>query len=447
MNTTIARYILKIITYLRKQPLVSSISFLEESQWWTESEIRKYQNAKLAKLMLHCQHNTLFYKDFFADNKIDSQDITIANLHSLPLISKEFLRTNLDSLVDKSNLLASEKAKTSGSTGIALQFPKSLLSTAIQYAAMYRGHKWHGVEIGEKEARLWGIPVNKFDRMKVLLFDIFLNRFREDEYNLEPNVLINFTKKIKKKKPKYLMGYTSMVSQYAIFLKNNSIDMSNLNLKMVKCTSETINVWEREIIEDVFNCPLVSEYGAAETGLIAFQCEKGSQHIMSDCVIVEYLDPEENLDDPRLKEIVVTNLDNFALPIVRYRVGDFVIPSEEKCSCGRDLPIIDKIVGRVSNVIQGENGKRWHSIILYYIMKSYENDIGGVVQFKVIQDSINELSFFLITDSPFTKASELYIKNKCRETFGESMHIHLRVVTSLPRELSGKLRDFVPLSG
>jgi len=443
MNNFIARQILHAMTSARKQPLFDALNFLGKSQWWPYEKIQEYQNAKLSKLIKHCSQNVPYYRQWFKEQGCNPSDIDLSNLNLLPIIDKATLRYNLKQLCAENYLKPFEQAKTSGSTGLALHFPKSLSSSAFQLAAMYRGHGWHGVEPGAKEARLWGIHVNKKSRIKTVITDLLLNRFREREYNLNPDVLDDFHYKLKKCKPDYLMGYTSMVSQFAMFLRNRGYNGAECNLKMVKCTSETIHASDKEIIEDVFGCPLVSEYGAAETGIISFQCNAGSHHLMSDCCIVEFLEPEENLDDINLKEVVVTNLDNYALPVIRYKIGDYAIPSDEICSCGRELPVVNKIVGRVSDVIKTSDGRRWHSIILYYIMKGLDEKDGGVIQFKAKQSEMDSLELLLVPDSNFSAKSEEYIKVRCREHFGEKMRVKIKLIDSIPREQSGKLRDFV----
>ena len=237
MNTYIGKNMLHFLTFIRKQPVWQSLNFLKKSQYWTADQIYNYQELRLKELINHCYQTVPFYNSFFKENEITPSDITFESLSSLPLITKTFLRNNLQQLTSTTPTGPVETAKTSGSTGVALKFPKSLKSSAMQLAAMYRGHLWHGVDVGAKEARLWGIPVTTKGRYKVHLTDFLLNRFREKEYNLTPEVLTDFCDRIRKKKPDYLMGYTSMVVEFAKYLENEGIDGSEFGFKMVKCTS------------------------------------------------------------------------------------------------------------------------------------------------------------------------------------------------------------------
>ncbi len=435
--------ILKLISSIRRTPLWNSMEFLNKSQYWSEKDIRSYQNEKLITLLKYCNKYVPFYRNFFSRSNIKPESINIENIEQLPIIDKSTLRNRSQELISTSKNISYEWAKTSGSTGTPLHFPKSLTSIAFQLAAMYRGHSWHGVDPGEKEARLWGIPVDPLPRLKTRLIDLALNRFREKEYNLDPDIFYDFYQKLIKKKPSYLVGYTSMVMQFAKFLRESNLDATQLKLKMVKCTSEVIHDEDYDIIRDTFGCQLVSEYGAAETGLIAFQCEKGCIHIMSDCCIVEFLNQTEDLGDNLLKEVVVTNLDNTAMPIIRYKIGDLAIPSSDKCECGRHFPIINKIVGRESDIIRAKNGRSWHSIIIYYIMKGLESKYGGVSQYKVIQKDISSLEFLIVPSQKYTDESIQYIISRCQKQFGHELNIKVTLVNNIQRDKSGKLRDFI----
>ena len=440
---TIAKLTLECLTSIRKQPVFKALALLEKSQYWAQPELLAYQNQKLLRLLGHCQQNVPFYRTRFPEQVFSENQLALDHLKAYPVIDKAIMRQHLNEFIAADGQGPTEHAKTSGSTGVALHFPKSLQASAFQLGAMYRGHRWHGIEPGALEARLWGIPVNPLSRCKVHLIDRLLNRFREIEYNLTPSVLDDFYVKLLKRKPAYLMGYTSMVSQFAHYLEETEKNGRALNLKMVKCTSETIHDTDRARIERAFGCPLVSEYGAAEAGVIAFQCEAGSLHLMADCCIVEFLDPPDNADESGLKEIVVTNLDNFATPIVRYKIGDLAEPIDTPCTCGRMLPCVRNIVGRVSDIVKSVDGRRWHSIIFYYIMKGLEEKHGGVKQFKVIQTSLTNIDFIIVPGPDYTSLAEQYIIAMCKKHFGATMRVSIQIVSIIEREKSGKLRDFI----
>jgi phenylacetate-CoA ligase len=310
-------------------------------------------------------------------------------------------------------------------------------------AAMYRGHLWHGLDIGAKEAMLWGVPVNFGQRQKTRVRDFLLNRFRESEYNLKAHVLKDFYNKMVRKKPAYLMGYSSMVYEFARFLREEGLDGRRLGLKLVKCTSETIQEVYRETINEVFGCNIVSEYGAAETGLIAFECDRGNHHLLLDCTFVHFVEQDMLANGVPTKKILVTDLHNYAVPVINYEVGDSVVTSQHTCPCGRPFPLLEQIIGRLGDVVLTPDGQRLHSIIFYYIMKGLTDKGGGIKSFKVHQKDKDRLKVLLVKDKGFTQKSLEFLSREFQRHFGPEMHVDFEFCDAIPREQSGKLRDFV----
>jgi phenylacetate-CoA ligase len=132
------------------------------------------------------------------------------------------------------------------------------------------------------------------------------------------------------------------------------------NIKMVKGTSEKIFDSYQEEVRKAFGKKMISEYGAAETGIIAFECPKGKMHINMETVIVE----EEN------NEVLVTNLISRSFPVIRYKLGDYIeLDPGTRCDCGRVHPVIKEVLGRTGKVIYGKSG-RYPSLTLYYVFKN-----------------------------------------------------------------------------
>lgn len=420
-----------------------------ESEWWSRRELRDYQEKKLRAIIKHSLQAVPYYQTWLKEHGslTDKSLNGFELLNELPIVDKETYRAKGESFHAQCVKERFEHAKTSGSTGVALHFPKSLESCAFQRASLYRGHRWHGVEPGDREARLWGIPVSLKGRVLVRLRDVSLNRFREKHYDLDPVTLEDFHRRMLRRRPVYLMGYTSMVSQYAEYLQRSGIDGRAYGLRMVKCTSETIHPRDREVVREVFGTDLVAEYGAAEAGLIAFQCDKGGLHLASEGSFVELIQPEQPLEDSELREVVVTNLDNKHFPVLRYKIGDLAAFEEGSCACGRTLPLLKRVVGRISDVIRSSDGRAWHSIILYYIMKGLQDVGGGVSQFRVEQDALDSLIITVVPDKKYSSLTEKFLSDKCREVFGPKFRIGIVTIDHIPREASGKLRDFISRVG
>ncbi len=418
---------------------------LEKSQWFSPEILRQRQRENIKTLIDFAYQHSPFYKESFENIGITPKDIeSFEDFLKIPILTKDKFRENIEKLFIARKGMRHSAVKTSGSTGISMKFCKDRVASGYARAAMYRGHRWYGVDIGAKEAKLWGIPVNYFDRLKCRIEDKLLNRFREDEYNLKDITLFNFYKKIIKLKPEYIFGYASMAYEFARFIKNQKLDGKKAQLKMIKTTSETLQDYQKDFIEKVFGCKVANEYGASETGLIGFTCPEGAMHIMDDCVYIEIVDDDgRTCPEGKTGRVIVTDLHNYSLPVIRYEVGDIASFSLDKCSCGRGLSLLKSVQGRSCDIVFASNGGKLHSIIFYYIAKGLSENGGGLKQFKVYQKSRNHIIMQIVKDEHFGNHTVQYLDNRIKGYLGNDCKIDYDYVELIPREPSGKLRDFV----
>lgn len=310
-------------------------------------------------------------------------------------------------------------------------------------ASVYRAHRWHGLDVGAREAMLWGIPSGRLARLRVRLRDMALNRFRERAYDLSPEVLNHFFETVSRKRPEYLFGYSSMVYEFALFVRERQYDGAALKLRAAICTAETIHDHQRTVIEETFACPVVSEYGSAETGIISYQCPTGSHHISDDCVLVELLDDEGNpVPDGEVGRVVVTVLHSQSAPIIRYELGDYAVRRPGTCACGSSLSMLERIVGRTSGVIVTPSGRCFHSIAVYYVMKEFADRFGGLRQFRVVQTEVDHLEFHVVESAELPDAAFDWLGNAIRRRFGSDITVEFIRCDRLERTAAGKLSDF-----
>lgn len=444
MHSSISRLIYRLVDLTRGQKTADVLRELQANENILRSELQELSWRKLIALVKFAYEEVPYYRSILKKVDLHPNDIrTPADFRRIPILTKEEFKRNIPRMAAINYKSNYSIAKTSGSTGMPLEFLKDNTSFCYSQAAMYRGHIWHGAQMGELEAMLWGIPVTMKKRLVVKSRDMLLNRFRERTYNLTGEVFEDFYHKCKRARPSYLMGYTSMVYQFAYYLREKKLDGQSLRFKMVKCTSETIHPHQRKLIEAVFSCQLVSEYGAAETGLIAFECERGNQHLMSDCCYAEILSRGRPADQGETGRIIVTDLHNYKMPVIRYDIGDTAVSTDEYCSCGRSLPIIRDLTGRSADIVMSTSGRPFHSIILYYIMKDYFEKKGGIKQFKVYQRSQIALEIILVRAEGFNEGDLSYLSYRIKEMLGADMNIIFTFRQVIERELSGKIRDFV----
>ncbi len=423
---------------MRGEKVLTYLAELESNQRLSRNQINQIQQLKLQKLL----HYVLKHNDYFIE-KYKGYD-PFNDFSSLPILSKEELRSNYKQLVTPNADKRMDLAKTSGSTGVPIKFYRDRVLFGYTLASIYRAHRWYGIDIGSKECMLWGVPIGLKNRFIVKTKDFLLNRFREKEFNLNTNTLIHIYDKILRERPDYLFGYTSMIYEFALFIQDTARDGKALKLKIVICTAEMIYDHQRAMIEEVLGCKVVSEYGAAETGIISYECPKGEHHISDDCVYIEIVDDDfRPLPIGETGKVIVTVLHSFSSPIIRYEIGDYASLSGEDCTCGIHLSLLKNIIGRTSDIIFTPNGKSYHSIILYYILKEYTDKWGGVNQFKVYQKKIDQLELHIVKGNEYDKNGELWLKKKIQEKFSTDMQVIFVYPDKIEREPSGKLRDFV----
>jgi phenylacetate-CoA ligase len=420
------------------------LQHLNVTQWYKKDDLDKLQWRKLKRLIVHAYKNCPFYRERFDSVGLIPEDVkSKKDFEKIPLLTKEDLKENYLKMKSSDKKYRYSLAKTSGSTGKSVKFFKDRLASGNGRAAMYRGHGWYHVGIGDREARLWGVPFDKKKRMITMTGDFILNRFRVKDFNIDARVLDDFTKKIIKYKPDYLMGYSSLVYEYGKYLDEKKINGRMFSFKMVKVTAENLFKYQKEFLEEYFGCSVINEYGAAEVGIVAFECPHGNMHIAAEGVYVE----ENKGTDIAHNELIITDLDNYCTPILRYQIGDFGKISNRHCRCGREGPVLEKIIGRTSDIVYADNGERVHSSIFSYILKEITSAYGGIKQYKIIQEKIGEININIKKDANFNSSAIEFIKQQVKKYLGDKTAVNINFVDRIERENSGKLRYFVSKIG
>ncbi|MHB8156634.1 MAG: phenylacetate--CoA ligase family protein [Desulfocucumaceae bacterium] len=426
MNEILAKYLYLAIQGVKREPVLSALDKMAETQYWDKNAIAGGQQKSLDKIILWAGKTVLYYKD-----------INIQSILDLPVIKKEDYTNRSESFVSHAFSGKYVEWATSGSSGDPLVVKRSLKSLAYHHASIYRAHGWYGIDIGEREARLWGVPHTAKGRLREGVKDFLMNRIRAAAYELNEEALELFWKRILKWEPSYLFGYSSLMNQMAEYVLQTNKPGTELKLKAVICTSETLTGQFRLNISKAFNCPVVGEYGCTETGIIAYECPSGGFHISSEAVFVELLPS----DIEGLKKVVVTDLHNYAMPIIRYDIGDLAAWDETPCPCGRQLPKLKNITGRESSILVTPEGKKIHTIVFYYALCDLKG--GGINKFQVARKGDFKYLFRLVPGIGFRKDNMDFIITKVTEILGKNTMVEFEIVNDIPRTAAGKFRDFV----
>lgn len=421
----LSKIIYLIGSKLRSPELKEKYKFLKETECWTIEDLENYQLNQLKKLIKVAYDKSTFYQQVFQEAGFSPNDLkTLNDLKKIPIITKkDILENNLD-IQNREGFRKLLLSETSGSTGEPLVFYRNSEWDAGHRAAQLRGYSWFGINPWDRNGYFWGYSFSLVKKLKTKVLDILLNRFRLFSYH-EDNI-INFAEKLKN--VKYLEGYSSMIYEVAKVV--NKYSLGPFNLKMIKGTSEKIYDSYQEEVTKAFGQKIISEYGAAETGIIAYECPSGHMHIAMENVIVE----EEN------GEAVITNLLSDSFPIIRYKLGDsIVIDKKTVCSCGMKHYIVKDILGRVGKTIHGVSNK-YPSLTLYYIFKNFTLNHNITLNYQAIQKERGKLEIHI--DTTMNQKSIENLIKECKSYFNDDIEVKI-FPNSLKREFDKKFKDFI----
>lgn len=433
MNKLLSKYLFYYpATMLKGEFLPYYWRGYEERQWWSTCEIDAYQKKHFEKILKYSFLQSDYYKESFSGSLSETLVKPIAEL---PTLSKVELINNLEKIrVDRIDLFKSVKT-TGGSTGEPVKILKNASALARERCATWRAYEWAGVSLSDRQVRFWGVPHSRRGRFKAEITDIIANRKRISAFSINDDNLYKYYDSICKFKPKYLYGYVSVIEEFARFIKSNNL-MPPSCLKSLITTSEVLTDYTRNFIENVFQCRVFNEYGCGEVGSIAHECEYGRMHVMADNLRVEI----DSTRHGEAGEVIVTDLFNFITPLIRYRVGDFATLSDEKCPCGRGLPVIKKIHGRAYDIIKTPGGTRIHPEAVIYIFEGIQEKMPVFKQFQVIQTELNTILVNVVPNRSWKESYGDALRKQLALAIGSEFRYEVNLVESLPRENSGKMR-------
>lgn len=440
MNKIIAKYFLYYpVVFLRGEKILRYKADYMKTQWWKKEDLLEYQKRKLSALVQFSKEQVPFYRKQYQD--IDIFKIkTVGDIQILPFIDKLSLRTNHGALISLKRPFFTESKTTGGSTGQAVSIVKTRDSLARERAATWRAYSWYGIDIGDPQAKFWGVPLNFLNRTKFQIVDLVSNRIRLSAFRFDEQALNAYYRRIVQYKPIYLYGYVSMIHAFAVYMQEKGLRLP-YDLKCVITTSEVLTESHKATMEQVFQCKVYNEYGCGEVGSIAHECPKGSMHLMTENLVVEILNGDIPAKDGEVGEIVVTELNNYAMPLIRYRLSDFAeVVSGSACDCGRGLPMIRKMVGRAYDMIRNVEGKIFHGEFFMYIFEDIKKKGFDVAQFQVVQTSKDSLCIKIVPGKRYSEKVEAILSETIKNKMGQSLKITYEFVQNIPREKSGKVR-------
>ncbi|RCU58920.1 phenylacetate--CoA ligase family protein [Oceanihabitans sediminis] len=418
-------------------PISKARLALEEIQNIKDTDFEAYIFQKRKEILDYHLQNNSFYKEII-------KNADIKDWKDVPVMTKRDVQRPLEQRLSKGfstkNVYISN---TSGASGDPFFYAKDNFCHALTWSIIQNRFGWFDIDFNKsKQARFYGIPLDKKGYYKERLKDALGNRYRFSVFDLSDTAFEKCLEKFKKTPFDYINGYTSSIVQFAKFLKKKNLILTTVCPRLKACvvTSEMLFEEDKKLLEKQLNVPVINEYGVSEIDLIAFQNPEDIWQVNSETTYVEILDENDHiLPYGEEGRIVVTSLYNKAHPFIRYDSGDIGILSKESTM---QKPILEKLIGRTNDIAILPSGKKAAGLTFYYITKSIIEDDGKVREFIIEQHKIDTFKVIYASSEVISKDKIEKIKSEMENYLEKGLKVIFERQDMIKRSKSGKLKQF-----
>jgi phenylacetate-CoA ligase len=342
------------------------------------------------------------------------------------------INEHVDQLVTRPvNQLIAESG--SGSSGVQGTVYMDKSAQASQRAMQMLWFEWCGYRAGDSILQT-GMTLDRgvVKRTK----DFFLNTDYAPAFNLDASSIRRILERVAARPRQYLFGYAS--SLYVLARTAIDLNISGINFKHAVSWGDKLFPHYRSAVRQAFGCDTLDTYGCTEGAMIAAECAQGNYHLSVNQCFVEIVD-DEGLPIPRgqMGKVLVTRLDNYAMPLIRYYVGDLAeldAGDPGKCACGRSLPLLRRVIGRDTDIVRTRSGKQ---LIVHFFTGIFEH-IPQIAQFQVVQSTLDEIDIHYVSGPDFHKDVLAFVENKIGSHLGEKLPINWIHTQEIHPTKSGK---------
>jgi phenylacetate-coenzyme A ligase PaaK-like adenylate-forming protein len=432
------RALLSLTCKLRGTDILGKLREIEDAPFRSREEIRNKQFQDVCALLAHAEARVPYYRDLFRALGITSRDIrTWDDFFELPILTKDIIRQNQRELIREDVALESLSPHFSGgSTGVPLKFFRSREYMVASDAGTYRNLQQCGWRPGEMVAFFWG-GNDKLYNMSRLQFE--LRQLARRQYQFDPFLsgeqdMAKWARTFARIRPRVILGYASTIARFASFLERSGKKLRGI--KGVFTTAEKTYREQREIIERAFECKVFDCYGSSEVQNIAAECPQGKMHINADFVVVE----EDKVDGDGPRPFLLTSLQNYSMPFIRYRNEDCGYLSSESCTCANHFPLMRLEIARTSDNFVFPNGRVVHGEFFTHLM--YGSD--GILNFQFHQTATDQIVLSIVPGPKEAHSREEKVRDSIRQiqalSPGHPIHVEVRYVELIPLSSAGKHR-------
>ena len=407
---------------------------------WSPVQWEAWQQEKLVELLNHAATQVPYYRAYWQERRSRGDQASWEDLENWPVIGKEPLRTQPEAFLadtyDKRRLFELNSSGTSGTPVTIWRDRAAMQGWYALFEARWR--RWYGVDFGDRWAILGGKIVTPVAQVEppFWVWNRGLNQLYMSTLHIKPTNVRAYLDALRQHKIVYLFGYVSSLYTLARMVLEQNLEVPPL--RVVIANAEPLPQHQRDLIEKALNCPVRNTYGMSEAVAGASECEAGNLHLWPEAGVVEVLADEANTRvaagvDGRL---VCTGLLNKAMPLIRYEVGDRGALSHEKsCPCGRTLPQLERLVGRLSDNIVATDGRRIFQVdqALYAL---------PIKEAQMIQERLGEVLVKVIPAETYSQKDSDLLTQRLQNLAGKLI-VTVELVDSIPRSANGKFRAVI----
>jgi len=408
------------------------------------AEIEEIQRQKLVRLVHHAYEHTPYYRRLFQELGLQPSAIQEAgDLTKIPLLAKRDIQENREDLIARSmpeGQGATRLVPTGGSTGDPFQYVQDDRSWSISIASIERGYDLAGWTPGDPAAIVWGRPLDRSKKkaLKYRLVDAGINQLFLDSYGMSRQDMARYARELRSFQPRLLVGFSASLIALVHLMRDEGI--GGIKPNAIVTTAETLFPTQRALLEEFFDCPVFDRYGTTEAATAAHECiAHRGYHLFTDLHVVEFLTDDGKPVSGSPGHIAVTNLDNYAMPLLRYMVGDVGTLSEKRCSCGLPFPVMSTLEGRATDLVTTPSGRIIHGLLLNRLMAG----VPGVRRFQAIQETPGELTILVVPGPEFEPTALPSVEAAIHENIDPQLRVHAMVVENIEHGASGKHRYIV----
>lgn len=440
INRLYAGIVLPLVESTTYRGLSGLLALNREREFLPLEENRRLQWEALLHLLDHAYESTPFYRRRFEEAGLRPSDIqSPSDLKKIAPLTRDDLRGHQNDLWSRhyrrEDLLA---AATGGTTDTPIPLLRSRQALRKKTAAHLQFNTWAGMWPGDDVFYLWGARVDfaQNPSWRWRFYDRYVNRrIWAPASLLNEEVMESFREILNKSRPRIIYAYPTPLALFCEFLREQGKAFHRPASAI--CTAEPLFEEQRQIIEEVLECPVFEMYGSRESGMIAAECEyHQGLHLNPHSAYLEFL-PVAGGEVDGLHEIVVTDLLNDGMPFIRYVINDCALLSNKNCQCGRGYPLIGKIIGRTADMFKLPNGDQVPGVSLHRLIAE---DCPGFRKLQIIQETLCDFRVRFVRGESYQKSDLKLLVKRLGQRFGTSLHWEFEPVDDIARERSGKTR-------